>query len=399
MRDSHATPGPGRHASDQGRIQAGSHFLQGNVACAEGAIAAGCRFFAGYPITPATEIAERLAQRLPEVGGVCIQMEDEIASMGAVIGASWTGAKAMTATSGPGFSLMQENIGYAVGTETPCVIVDVQRGGPTTGIPAVSFQGDVIQARRGSHGEYEMIAFAPSSPQEMFDLTIRAFNVSELLRSPVILLADAFVGHMRESVSVPLEISLADRTTWPEGADPQEVRGFLDENVAPFPTFGRGLKSHVTGSCHDERGHRNVVDAEALDKFVRRLSAKIRNRRDDLVLTSSDGLDGAETALLGYGSTARAAQAAAILARSEGLMVGSFKLTTIWPFPDREVEELAGRVRRIVVLENNLGQVVHYVAAAAKGKADVEFMPPATLGTLHHPGHVVAMLTGRRPGE
>lgn len=394
MRDDRLTPKAEGSSPAAARISAGSHFLQGNVACAEGAIAAGCRFFAGYPITPATEIAERLAERLPEVGGVCIQMEDEIASMGAVIGASWTGAKAMTATSGPGFSLMQENIGYAVGTETPCVIVDVQRGGPATGIPAVSFQGDVIQARRGSHGEYEMIAFAPSSPQEMFDLTIRAFNVSELLRSPVVLLADAFVGHMRESVCVPGEICLADRAMWPEGADPQEVRGFLDENVAPFPVFGRGLKSHVTGSCHDERGHRNVVDAEALDKFVRRLSAKIRNRRDELVLTSSYGLDGARIALVGYGSTARAAQAAAIMAQSEGVPAGSFKLTTIWPFPDREVEELAGRVERIIVLENNLGQVVHYVAAAAKGKANVELLPPATLGTLHDPRDVVAALRG-----
>lgn len=367
----------------------GYHFMQGNVACAEGAIAAGCKFFAGYPITPATEIAERIAERLPTVGGVYIQMEDEIGSIGSVVGASWTGLKSMTATSGPGLSLMQENIGYAVGTETPCVIVDVQRGGPTTGIPAVSFQGDIIQARRGSHGEYEIIAFAPSSAQEMFDLTVHAFNMAESFRTVVLVMADAFVGHMRETVYIPEKIETVERKLPEPGIDPRQIRGFLDENVAPMPIFGQGFKTHVTGSCHDDYGHRNVVDAEALNYFVRQLSNKIRKHRDDLVITGSEGIEDARVAVLGYGSTWRAARASARMAREQGLKVGSFKCVTLWPFPDKEIEVLSEKVETIIVLENNLGQILHYVQAASQGNARVIFLSPQTLGTLHDPRYVL----------
>ena len=229
-------------------VLTGRHFMMGNIACAEGALAAGCRFAAGYPITPATEVAERLAERLPAVGGTFLQMEDEIASMAAIIGASWGGMKTLTATSGPGISLMLENIGFAVGTETPCVIVNVMRGGPTTGIPTVELQGDVIQARRGSHGDYQIIALAPSSVQECFDYTVEAFNLAERFRTPVFVLTDAFLGHMREELLIPepAAIPIADRRLFPKGVDTESLPGFLDEDVAPMPVFGQGHKAHVT---------------------------------------------------------------------------------------------------------------------------------------------------------
>jgi 2-oxoglutarate ferredoxin oxidoreductase subunit alpha len=365
--------------------------MQGNVACAEGALAAGCRFFAGYPITPATEIAEHLARRLPEVGGVCVQMEDEISSIGSVIGASWTGAKAMTATSGPGMSLMQENIGYAVATETPCVVVDVQRGGPSTGIPAVPSQGDMVQARHGSHGDYQTVALAPGSAQEMFDLTVRAFNISERLRVPVYVLADAAVGHMREVVHVPPEEELerAERLLPEAGSDPFSIRGFLGEEVAPMPVFGRGHKAHVTGSCHDERGMRNVVDAEALDHFVRTLAAKVGRLRDQLVQVEAEGVEEARVILLGYGIVGRAARAIAREAREQGLRVGSARPLTVWPFADRELEELCGHARRVLVMENNLGQMLPYVRAAIGHRVEVEGLRPQVLGTLHRPAAVL----------
>ncbi|HIE28159.1 TPA: 2-oxoacid:acceptor oxidoreductase subunit alpha [Candidatus Poribacteria bacterium] len=375
----------------------GVHFMQGNIACAEGALAAGCRFFAGYPITPATEIAEHLALRMPEVNGVYVQMEDEIGSIAAVIGASWTGTKAMTATSGPGISLMQENIGYAVGTETPCVIVDVQRGGPTTGIPSVPFQGDTLQARRGSHGEYEIIAISPASPQEMFDLTIQAFNLAEKFRTPVYLMADAFVGHMREKVIIPEpdDIQLVDRKIPQDVSGPREIAGFLDEDVAPMPVLGRGFKTHVTGSCHDRYGQRNVVDAEALDFFVKQLSDKIRKHADEIIMTESSDLDDADIAIISYGSVSRAGKAATMQAREAGFKVGTFRPVTLWPFPETQIAELAEQVGTILVLENNLGQLFHYVKAATNGNADVRFIPPTVLGTLHNPEQILEEIKSR----
>ncbi len=365
-------------------VLTGRHFMMGNIACAEGALAAGCRFAAGYPITPATEVAERLAERLPVLGGTFLQMEDEIASIAAVIGASWGGLKAMTATSGPGISLMLENIGFALGTETPCVIVNVMRGGPTTGIPAVELQGDVIQPRRGSHGDYQIIALAPSSVQEAFDYTLEAFNLAERFRTPVFVLSDAFLGHMREELIIPEadRVPIVDRKVFPPDADAEELAAFLDEDVAPMPVFGRGHKAHVTSSCHDAYGRRNVVDAQALDVFIRKLHGKIERHRDEIVRVASDAEE-AEIVLVSYGTVFRCARAAVEAGRAEGLRLGWFKLGTLWPFPDREIAALAARARHLMVLENNLGQLFHYVQAAAASRCRVSFLPPRVLGELH----------------
>ena len=372
-------------------VLTGRHFMQGNIACAEGVVAAGCRFAAGYPITPASEVAERLAQRLPTLGGTFLQLEDELASISAVIGASWGGLKTMTVSSGPGISLMLENIGFAVGTETPCVIVNVMRGGPTTGIPAVQMQGDVIQPRRGSHGDYQIIALAPSSVQEIFDDTVRAFNLAERYRTPVFVLSDAFLGHMREEMVIPepQAIVLEDRKQFPKGVDVETLPAFLDEDVAPMPVFGRGHKAHVTSSCHDAYGRRNVVDATALDVFVRKLNNKIEKHRDAIVRVDQD-TEGADVVLVSYGSILRSAQAAVEAGRAEGLKLGWFKLGTLWPFPDKEIAALADRVKRLIVLENNLGQMFHYVQAAAAGRAPVSFCPPRIIGEMHEIEHVLA---------
>jgi 2-oxoglutarate ferredoxin oxidoreductase subunit alpha len=369
---------------NRGTVLTGRHFMQGNIACAEGALAAGCRFAAGYPITPATEVAERLAERLPGVGGTFLQMEDEIASIAAVIGASWGGLKAMTATSGPGISLMLENIGFALGTETPCVIVNVMRGGPTTGIPSVELQGDVVQPRRGSHGDYQIIALAPSSVQEAFDYTVEAFNLAERFRTPVFVLSDAFLGHMREELIIPeaTRIPIADRKAFPPGQDTESLPGFLDEDVAPMPVFGRGHKAHVTSSCHDAYGRRNVIDATALDVFIKKLNDKIAKHRDEIVRVAADA-DGADVILVSYGSVFRGAQAAVDAGRAEGLRLGWFKLGTLWPFPDREIAALAKRAGHLIVLENNLGQLFPYIQAAAAGRCSVSFLPPRILGELH----------------
>ena len=286
----------------------GTYFMQGNEACALGGVAAGCRFFAFYPITPAGEIAEKMSQLLPKTRGVFIQMEDEIAAIGAVIGASWTGLKSMTATSGPGFSLMQENIGYAVMTETPCVIVDVQRPGPSSGIVSAPMQGDVIQARHGSHGEYEIIVLAPSSAQEMFDITIRAFNLSEQYRTPVIILADEIVGHMREEVIIPEEsfFKIIDRKV--PSTREEAARGFLSPSVAPMPIFGKGFAAHVTGSSHDEYGWRQASDPGSIDKIVRTINQKIRPHTAQISTIERLMLEDAEIAIVAYGSCARTAE-------------------------------------------------------------------------------------------
>jgi 2-oxoglutarate ferredoxin oxidoreductase subunit alpha len=329
-------------------------------------------------------VAEHLAARLPAVGGTFLQPEDELASISAVIGASWGGMKAMTVTSGPGVSLMLENIGFAVGTETPCVIVNVMRGGPTTGIPSVALQGDVIQPRRGSHGDYQIITLAPSTVQECFDYTVEAFNLAERYRTPVFVLSDAFLGHMREEMVIPESdrLFLEDRKRFPAGANVESLPGFLDEDVAPMPIFGEGHKAHVTSSCHDAYGRRNVIDAAALDVFAKQLNAKIEKHRDDIVRVAQD-TDGAEIVLLSYGSIARCAQAAVEAGRAEGLKLGWFKLCTLWPFPDKEIAALAKQARHIMVLENNLGQMVDFVRAAAAGGAPVSFCPPRILGEMH----------------
>ncbi|HLA82297.1 MAG TPA: 2-oxoacid:acceptor oxidoreductase subunit alpha, partial [Thermoleophilia bacterium] len=268
------------------RVLTGQHFLNGDLACAEGALAAGCTFFAGYPITPSTEIAERLSHRLPELGCIYIQMEDELASMAAILGASWAGAKAMTATSGPGFTLMMENFGLGVMTETPCVIVDVQRAGPSTGLPTLVSQADVMQAKWGSHGDFEPIAFAPSSAQEMFDLTIAAFNASERLRMPVFVMADEIVGHMTERVIIPPpeDLAVVDRKRTPSDGHRRLHYEPDDDLVPPMPIAGEGHNVHVTGLTHDERGY-PAADALVHDRLVRRLSRKVHLHADEIGLT------------------------------------------------------------------------------------------------------------------
>lgn len=366
-------------------------FLQGNIACAEGALAAGCRYYAGYPITPASEIMEHLSRRILEEGGTFLQTEDEIAAIASVIGASWGGAKAMTATSGPGISLMLENIGLAAATETPCVIVNVQRGGPSTGSPSLHSQADVLQAKFGSHGDYPIIAIAPSSPQEMFDHTVWAFNKAETYRTPVFVLSDRLVSHMTEQVFLPSpEDLVVENRVIPESFGGKRQKVFLGkDSVAPMPVFGRGLKANVTGSTHFEDGFRDVSSAAALDAEIRTLHRKIDDHRDDIVRIDEEYMDDAEVAFFSYGSTYRAVIEGIGRGRKEGLKAGSFRAVTLWPFPEREVRDLARRVKTIVVCENNLGQMVTFVRAAAGMEADVEFLPPDTQGTLIRPDRVL----------
>jgi 2-oxoglutarate ferredoxin oxidoreductase subunit alpha len=346
----------------------GSHFMNGDVACAEGAIAAGCRFFAGYPITPATEIAEHLSQRMPEIGGIYIQMEDEIASMAAVIGASYTGLKAMTATSGPGFSLMQENIGLAVMTETPCVVVDIMRGGPSTGQPTLPGQQDVMQAKWGSHGDYGIIAMSPSSVQEMFDLTVEAFNLSETYRVPTLLMGDEIVAHMWEKVVIPSAEKIRTVNRKKPNVQREEYAPFMpdDDLVPPMACFGEGYHFHATGLTHDEYGYPKTVSSEIQTKLVRRLCEKINKNSDNIVKIEKVMLDDADIVVVAYGIVARAALSAVRKARSAGLRAGLLRLITLWPFPEEQVAEAAEDAKMIVVPEMNCGQLVREVERAAK---------------------------------
>jgi 2-oxoglutarate ferredoxin oxidoreductase subunit alpha len=346
----------------------GSHFMNGDVACAEGAIAAGCRFFAGYPITPATEIAEHLSQRMPEIGGIYIQMEDEIASMAAVIGASYTGLKAMTATSGPGFSLMQENIGLAVMTETPCVVVDVMRGGPSTGQPTLPGQQDVMQAKWGSHGDYGIIAMSPSSVQEMFDLTVEAFNLSETYRVPTLLMGDEIVAHMWEKVVIPSAEKIRTVNRKKPNVQREKYAPFMpdDDLVPPMACFGEGYHFHATGLTHDEYGYPKTSSSEIQTKLVRRLCEKINKNSDNIVKIEKVMLDDADIVVVAYGIVARAALSAVRKARSAGLRAGLLRLITLWPFPEEQVAEAAEDAKMIVVPEMNCGQLVREVERAAK---------------------------------
>ncbi len=339
-------------------VLTGEYFILGDAACAEGALAAGCRFFAGYPITPATEIAERMARRMPEVGGVYIQMEDELASMAAIIGASCGGVKAMTATSGPGFSLMLENLGLALMMEVPCVVVNVQRGAPSTGLPTLVGQGDVMQARWGSHGDYEIVAYAPSSVQEMFDLTVKAFNTSEQYRIPVVLLADEAVGHLTEKLVIPPEEELTIVNRKPPQAPPGEYLPYKadDSLVPPMANAGEGYFVHMTGLTHDERGY-PIITGEAHEKLVRRLIDKIRRHADEIIEYEEVELDDAEIVVIAYGITARAALRAVRDARAQGVKAGLLRLITVWPFPEKKIQELAQRVETFVVAEINQGQI------------------------------------------
>ena len=365
--------------SHQGLLT-GEHFLLGDYAAAEGAILAGCRFFAGYPITPATEIAERMSTRLPQVDGIYIQMEDELASMNAILGASWAGVKSMTATSGPGFSLMMENLGLGIMLETPCVLIDVQRGGPSTGLPTLVGQQDMMQARWGSHGDYEIIALCPSSPQELFDLTIRAFNLSEKFRTPVLVMTDAEVGHMTERVVIPQpeEIEIINRPQVRKGdMEPDHFRIYRNADldgaqgpVSPMAIAGEGFRFHVTGLTHNELGY-PVMNAEASDWNIKRLVHKIRAHRDEIIQLEERYLDDAEIVVVSYGISARTSQWPIEQARQEGIRVGSLRLISIWPFPEKQIFKLAKKVRAFVVPEINAGQIRLEVERCAGGQAHV----------------------------
>ena len=373
---------------NKGALQ-GEYFISGDEACAEAAISAGCHFFAGYPITPATEIAERMAERMPDIGGAYIQMEDELASMNAVLGAAWGGAKAMTATSGPGFSLMMENLGLGIMTETPCVVVDVQRGGPSTGLPTLVGQGDMMQARWGTHGPYEIIALCPSSPQEFFDLTIEAFNLSEKYRTPVLLMADEAVGHMTERVTIPPVESLKLYPRRKPTVPPEQYRPFEGEanGVPAMACAGEGYHLHVTGLTHDERGYPATATPDAQARLIHRLIAKICDNRADIIRTEGNWLEDAEVIVVAYGISARIALWPIEMARAEGIKVGWLKLVTVWPFAEDSIRELASSVKAFVVPEINYGQIALEVERCAAGKARTILVPHAG-GDVHEP-HVI----------
>ncbi|MFB6352560.1 MAG: 2-oxoacid:acceptor oxidoreductase subunit alpha [Halobacteriales archaeon] len=374
-------------AATDDALLSGGHFMKGDIACAEGAIAAGCRFFAGYPITPASEVAERMSHRLPALDGDYIQMEDELASMAAVVGASNAGAKSMTATSGPGVSLMAENLGLAAITETPCVIVNVQRGGPSTGMPTLPAQGDVMQARYGSHGDYPIVAYAPDGPQEMFDLTVAAFNTAERYRTPVLVLADQTVGHMTGRVEIPDAVETAERPRPTGDPDPTAFEPFdSDEAVPPMAAAGDGYRVHVTGLTHDDRGYPDI-DPATQERMLGRMMAKIRDNRDDIVDLERFRLDDAEVGVVAYGSTGRAARQAVRELREDGVAAGLLRVRTVWPFPEAAIEALAEQVETIVVAEMNLGQYVHPVrehadaAVVGHTHAGGEIPQPADIAT------------------
>ena len=378
--------------ADPVNVLEGAHFFDGDTACAEGAIAAGCRFFAGYPITPSTEAAERISQRFPQVGGMFIQMEDELASMAALVGASWGGAKTMTVTSGPGFSLMMENIGLGVMMETPCVVVNVQRGGPSTGLPTMVGQSDVMQARWGSHGDYEIIALSPNSPQEAFDFTIKAFNLAEKYRVPVLILMDECVGHMTERVLVPsadyIELYPRRYTKLPPGEYWPYVPS--EDLIPDMVKAGEGYRIHTTGLTHDERGYPLMsVDAQA--KLVRRLVDKIRNNKDDIIDIEERNIKGADVIVVAYGITSRVCQPAIEKANKKGVKTGFIKLNTIWPFPEARIRELASLIQTFVVPEINLGQLALEVERCAAGQAQILKVSHAG-GSVHDPEKIFNMI-------
>jgi 2-oxoglutarate ferredoxin oxidoreductase subunit alpha len=371
--------------ADPAGVLTGAHYLDGDFACGEGAMAAGCRFTAGYPITPSTEVVERISRRFPMMGGTFIQMEDELASMAAIVGASWTGTKSLTVTSGPGFSLMMENIGLGAMMETPLVVVNVQRGGPSTGLPTMTGQADMMQARWGSHGDYELIALSPQSPQEAFDLMIDAFNLSEIYRVPVMFMMDECVGHMTEKVVIPTadEIEIVPRklTDKPPGEfQPYRVNG---NDIPEFARAGDGYRFHTTGLTHDDRGY-PVMSAECQEVCVSRLIDKIRNNVDKIVRFDEEQTDGADVVLVTYGITARVARMGIDMARKKGVKVGVIRLIVVWPFPEKRIRELAKKIKAFVVPEINYGQMVLEVERCAAGKAPAILVPHAG-GGVHDP--------------
>ena len=344
-------------------LLAGSYYFSGNEAAAEGAIAAECRYYAGYPITPSSELMERMAARFSEIHGVFMQMEDEIASICSVIGASWAGAKAMTATSGPGFSLMQEAIGYAAFTETPLVIVDVQRAGPGTGQATRVGSGDWLQAKWGSHGDYQVIAFSPWSVQEMYDQTIEAFNLAEQYRVPVFVMGEEAVAHLRERMDVKPKVKVCDRVK-KKGGTPFGTKE--EDGIPPMPSFGDGEKLLVTGSTHNEMGIRKTDDPEAHAKLVSRINKKILNHRESIVQTESRHLDDAKVVVISYGFTARSSLYAVEELRRRGMRIGLLRLKTMWPFAEDMIREVGGKAEKIFVPEMNSGQVAGEIMKYAR---------------------------------
>ena len=371
--------------ADNDGVLTGAYYLDGDHAAAEGAIAAGCDFVAGYPITPSTEVAERLAWRFPHTGGTFIQMEDEIASSIAIQGAVWGGAKAMTVSSGPGISLMMEHIGFAAMTEVPCVIINVQRGGPSTGLPTLPAQADMMQARWGSHGDYEIIALSPTSPQECFDLMVEAFNLSEQFRVPVMFMMDESVGHMTEGVVIPprsrIKITPRRYTTSPPG---QYLPFKADADlVPPIAKAGLGYRFHITGLTHDEKGY-PVMSPECQEHLVTRLKDKVRKNADKIIRCAEDGLDDAEVVVMSYGISSRVSMRPIREARKNGVKVGHLRLITVWPFPEERVRNVAERVRALVFPELNLGQVVLEAERCAAGRCKVVPVGHAG-GAVHDP--------------
>lgn len=375
--------------ADPKGVLTGSHFMDGDYAIAEGGLAAGCRFFAGYPITPSTETAERFASRIPMVGGVFIQMEDELASIAALIGGAWGGKKTMTVTSGPGFSLMMENIGLAAMMETPLVIANVQRGGPSTGLPTLTGQQDMMQVRWGSHGDYRIIALSPDSPQECFDLTIEAFNLSEIYRVPVFVMTDECVGHMHEKVVIPPaeEIDVVERK-WYTGPVGEYLPYKNDTDGIPFMVkVGDGHRFHTTGLTHDERGY-PVINADAQKINVGHLLDKIDGNADKIIRLEENDIDGAEVVVISYGITSRVAVKAVQDAKKAGIKVGTIRLITVWPFPEKRIEALAKKVKALVMPEINAGQMVQEVQRHSKGKCKVVSVPHLG-GWVHDPDDIL----------
>lgn len=366
--------------------------MQGNEACVEGAIVAGMRFFAGYPITPSTEIAEISSERLPQIGGKFIQMEDEIASMAAIIGASLTGQKSMTATSGPGFSLKQENIGYAAIAEVPCVVVNVQRGGPSTGLPTSPAQGEIMQSRWGTHGDHPIIVLTPSSVRETFDVTIKAFNLSEKYRVPVIILMDEIIGHMREKVELPdiSKIEIIDRKK--PDVDKEKYLPFKagEDLVPPMANYGEGYRFHVTGLVHDETGFPSV-NPKVAEGLIRRLSAKVEENKDDIVEWEEKNTEDADIIILSIGSIARTANEAMKMMREKGYKVGTFRPITVWPFPEKRLEELSKKTKTIIVAEMNLGQMLLEVERICKCNSRIESVNKVS-GEMITPDEIIAKI-------
>ena len=372
-------------------VLTGAHFLDGDQAACEGALAAGANFAAGYPITPSTEVVERFAARAPLVGATFLQMEDELASSIAILGAAWGGAKSFTVTSGPGFSLMMEHIGLAAMTETPCVFVNVQRGGPSTGLPTLPGQGDMMQARWGSHGDYEIIALSPNSPQECFDLMIEAFNLSERFRTPVMFMMDESVGHMTEKVVIPPadQIKIFPRrfTSLPPNEYlPFEANG---DGVPEMVKAGDGYRIHVTGLTHNERGY-PALNWRSQQKLVNRLVGKIRDHADEIAHCNEYLMEDAEVVLIAYGITSRVALAAVQKARQEGIRAGLLRPVVVWPFPEKRIRELAPKTKAFVVVEMNLGQMVNEVERCAAGTKTV--LIPHAGGNVHEPEEILQVI-------